>query len=396
MSIENLPPHLQVIAEEWRYRAPDLAEWAWERIVNRKDVWGQYTGMSERERKSSKRSYKALTLPQKKMRGKDMVSLEKLERHFGSIKQHHLIGLHSQSVEFTCKWFAIDIDLHDTEALNADDGARRNLAAALGWWEKLQLKGYDPLLLDSNGEGGYHIWTFLAEPAPKADVFQFAQEIVSDWEKRNLDAVPETFPKSDRIEGDKLGSWLRLPGLHHTREHFTRVWSGEDWLENPWLEGDAAIELMLEVAPGPPPPRHVESDKPAPKKKRAAKKARDKRTVCVDLDGVLSRYDSWKGIEHFGEPVPGAVEFSKELAKKYRVLIFSARTHDEEGRDVKEAKRLVAAWLDRHGFAYDEIYTGQGKPFASAYIDDRAVSCRPQEDGEAAFRDSLEAVKRLV
>ena len=45
----------------------------------------------------------------------------------------------------------------------------------------------------------------------------------------------------------------------------------------------------------------------------------------------------------------------------------------------------MAAWIDENGFAYDEIYAGRGKPTANAYIDDRAISCRPQEHGPPAF-----------
>ena len=43
------------------------------------------------------------------------------------------------------------------------------------------------------------------------------------------------------------------------------------------------------------------------------------------------------------------------------------------------------ASLDRHGFAYDEIYTARGKPSAIACLDDRGLSCRPQDQGEDAF-----------
>lgn len=382
--------NFEIIGEEWRLRAHEMAEWAWNRMVNRKDVWGQYTSPP----RGSKKSYAALTLPQKKMRGQDMVSLDKLERHFGSLKRHHLIGLHSQSSDHTCKWFAIDIDLHDCDDRIREDVARRNYAAATGWWEVLQLKGYDPLLLDSNGRGGFHLLVLFAEPAPLTDVYHFAEELTADWEKRNLDNPPETFPKSDKVNDEKLGAWLRLPGMHHTHDHFTRVWCGDEWLDDPWLSGDAAIDAILGTTPGPAP-------KSVSKKKRVAKKpvapAKKKiKSVCVDLDGVLSTYSGWKGSEHFGEPIDGAVDFTRELARKYRVIIFTSRTHEPDCEDVSAAVKGVGAWLDRHGFAYDEIYTGTGKPFASAYVDDRGVSCRPQDDGQKAFEVAAIQIEKLA
>lgn len=383
-----------IIGEEWRARAHELADWAWQHLVNRKDVWGQYTST---KKKDAKKGYSALTLPQKKLRGKDMVSIDKLTRHFSSLKRHHLIGLHSQSVDHTCKWFAIDIDLHDCDDRLRDDVARRNYAAATGWWEALQLKGYDPLLLDSNGRGGYHLMVFFSEPAPIDAVYQFAQDLVSDWEQRNLDYTPETFPKSDTVEEGKLGAWLRLPGLHHTHDHFTKVWCGEEWLDDPWLAGDAAITTILSNTPGPPPISDSNQAEVEPAKKSKSTTKPEQKRVCIDLDGVLAKYDSWQGIEHFGGPIEGSVEFVKQLSKTHRIIIFSARTHEHEhvSEDLDRAVSLVTAWLDRHGYVYDEIYTGRGKPFAHAYVDDRGVSCRPQDDGARAFEVARLQIEKL-
>ena len=117
-----------------------------------------------------------------------------------------------------------------------------------------------------------------------------------------------------------------------------------------------------------------------------------KKTVLVDLDGVLADYSQgFKGIENIGDPIPGAVEFSKRLASFARVVIYTTRckaySEGVPGPDgVPEPNRsdpsvlvgIVKAWLDKHGFAYDEIYSGQGKPFAACIIDDRAVNCNPQ------------------
>lgn len=126
-----------------------------------------------------------------------------------------------------------------------------------------------------------------------------------------------------------------------------------------------------------------------------------RKTICVDLDGVLARYDEWKGIDHIGIPNPGAVEFTKALSKFARVVIFTTRCkvfppnapgpegNPEPGRDdVDLLTARVEAWLNLHGFWYDEVYAGQGKPLAAGYIDDRAVLCEPQAH-KGAFAAAL-------
>lgn len=395
----ELSNYAQIIGKEWKGRSKELAEWAMERLVNRRDVWGQYTGLTKAEKLTAKKTYKALTLPQRSMRGKDMVTLEKLTRHFGAMKRNHLIGLHASCEENTSRWLGIDIDLHDPEAVDFEDASRRNFAAALGWWERLQELGYDPLLTDSNGAGGFHIWVLFADPVAAEIVYAFGQELIGDWEARNLDGPPETFPKNGARSGEKLGAWLRLPGLHHTRDHYTKVWSGEAWLDQPWVEGDAAVEVMLRAVPGPVPvvkdlDAKAETKSSAKRKKKGdfSGKRKSAATVCVDLDGVLAQYDGWRGVEVIGDPIDGAVEFLRDLRKHSRVMIHTVRIGKGDGKSLK----VVEAWLREHGFEYDEIWTGFGKPPANAYVDDRGVVCRPQDDGPKAFERAAEAVERLV
>lgn len=135
-----------------------------------------------------------------------------------------------------------------------------------------------------------------------------------------------------------------------------------------------------------------------------------KKSVCVDLDGVLASCDGWKGIEHIGDPIEGAVEFTQCLSQTARVVVFTTRCKaypegvpgpagmPEPDRSDPEALALIVKrWLDRHGFSYDEVYIGQGKPFAAAYIDDRAVECRPSIDGAtAAYVQALDSVRDLL
>lgn len=136
-----------------------------------------------------------------------------------------------------------------------------------------------------------------------------------------------------------------------------------------------------------------------------------KPTICVDLDGVLAHFDGWKGIEHIGEPIPGAVEFTRELGKMARVVIFTTRAkeylyekhsppnaQDDDHRPLAELELILHKWLTQHGFVYDEIYIGQGKPFALAYVDDRAVTCQPQKEYTKgfAYQNALAEVAVLI
>lgn len=139
----------------------------------------------------------------------------------------------------------------------------------------------------------------------------------------------------------------------------------------------------------------------------------NKRSICIDLDGVLASYDGWKGVEEIGDPIKGAVAFTQRLAEEWRVVIFTSRAStsanpipDNFGIPMDPAIRL-AAWrwylhqnikkyLDLHGFAYDEIFQGEGKPLAFAIIDDRAITCRPQDaDHDETFTATLACIDEL-
>lgn len=122
------------------------------------------------------------------------------------------------------------------------------------------------------------------------------------------------------------------------------------------------------------------------------------RTIALDLDGVLLKYDGWKGHTHLGEPIRGAVEFTRKLKLLGRVMIYTTRcsrdNHPDEAEFI-ESCRLVKEALDRYGFHYDEIYTGIGKTLFAACIDDRNVSCVPEND-PLEYGRALERAKQLI
>ena len=88
-----------------------------------------------------------------------------------------------------------------------------------------------------------------------------------------------------------------------------------------------------------------------------------KPVVCVDLDGVLNLFDTWRSPEYFHPPRPGAKEFLIRLNEAgFSVCIFTCRWHE-----------WAAKWLEDNGLAqYVDRVTDQKIP-AEVYLDDRAV-----------------------
>lgn len=115
-----------------------------------------------------------------------------------------------------------------------------------------------------------------------------------------------------------------------------------------------------------------------------------RKTVAVDFDGTLCYYEHFEGPFKMGEPLKGAKEFLQALRDEgFRIVIFSCRPKSEQLRDA------MGAHLDKNGMVYDKIFLEGHKPPAIAFVDDRAVSCVPQEDKDA-FKDALLAVKKLA
>lgn len=118
-----------------------------------------------------------------------------------------------------------------------------------------------------------------------------------------------------------------------------------------------------------------------------------KKSICVDIDGVLAQYEQWRGVDHFGDVMPGAKQFLERLRDEYEIVIFTCRC--TKGMSGREEPHLLAnrvrEWLEKNELPYDDIYVGQGKPIASYYIDDRGINCNPQEN-PMAYEMVLEQV----
>lgn len=397
------------IAEEWIRYAPELAEWAMKRLVNRRDVWSQYTI------KNDKVSVVMLPIKERRKLGTDMVTINKLERHFSGRAPNHLVGMFSISDHSTCKWLAIDIDLHDESIANADEVIEANKAALFAWAGKLRAMGMDPLVMDSNGVGGYHIWVLFDKEYPLADVYDFGESIRSEWEAYNLPRKPEMFPPKREVGPDDLPYTLRLPGRHHSRPHYTRIYNFEFPDETEWLDGGEAIEVMLATKPSKLPKVKKKKDKPKPanrvdvtpkklakKKTGATPRIQTRPRVCLDLDGVLARYDGWHGFDHIGDPLPGAKEFAEEINEFADIVIFSSRCSQDSGGEYEptvltpgQLRIKIVEWLERHDIPFADVYMGKGKPRVAAFIDDRAVECSPQTD-RSAYKTAANSVRKIL
>jgi hypothetical protein len=188
-----------------------------------------------------------------------------------------LVGLHSTSPDNTSRWGALDIDAHDGGTANP----RANWAAALAWYGRLRDLGFTPLLTDSNGRGGFHLDAIFATPVPTPRVFAFLQWLIADHRRHGLAVAPETFPKQPAIKPGGYGNWLRLPGRHHTRDHWSRVWDGRAW-----LEGEGAVEYILSLVGSPP---SILPAIPLPPRPRSAGLARCPRFVKPSSDATARR-----------------------------------------------------------------------------------------------------------
>ena len=114
--------------------------------------------------------------------------------------------------------------------------------------------------------------------------------------------------------------------------------------------------------------------------------------VAMDLDGVIADFsEGWKGDGVFGNLIPESLDFANWcLVKGGWLWIHTCRasainpiTGELRGPEVE---RGVRDWLHSNGFSLNhpclELWTGQGKPYADLYIDDKAFPIRDGKEPE--------------
>jgi hypothetical protein len=98
----------------------------------------------------------------------------------------------------------------------------------------------------------------------------------------------------------------------------------------------------------------------------------DRVVVAVDFDGVIhDASQGWGDGTCYGDPIPGSLEAVRELSKKYKIIIFTAKAKPNRPLvNGKTGTQLVEEWLDKHGILDCVIEITSEKPRAFLYIDD--------------------------
>lgn len=99
--------------------------------------------------------------------------------------------------------------------------------------------------------------------------------------------------------------------------------------------------------------------------------------IVFDLDDTISVHRN-RDYEN-AAPVAPVIERMRELRRDYpeiEIVIHTARgmvsCNGDMERAAKKNRPIIEAWLQKHEVPYDQIVFG--KPFADAYVDDKAVS----------------------
>jgi hypothetical protein len=224
---------LDAESREWRTNAAAVASFYDHRLVNRRDVWGAYK-RPEHRTTDTPHTY---TAPARAKRGAVTLDGWRVQRHVRGMSVGDVIGLHSTSVDDMSRWGAFDLDAHGPQEPAYYDA----LTHAAGWLAiQLDSAGAVPLVEDSNGAGGYHVWIYFDAPVPTAQVYAWL-DALAERARLGSGVAVETFPKQASARG-AFGNWLRLPGRHHTRAHWSRVAR----VHGEWQSGADAVRTLLE------------------------------------------------------------------------------------------------------------------------------------------------------
>lgn len=99
--------------------------------------------------------------------------------------------------------------------------------------------------------------------------------------------------------------------------------------------------------------------------------------VALDFDGVMNKYQGWKGENTLYKPQTGLTKFITRIYKDYDIVIYTCR-------DIKK----VYTWLEENHLRDYIIAVSNLKPRAHVYIDDRAITFKG--DYEETYKELKE------
>lgn len=103
------------------------------------------------------------------------------------------------------------------------------------------------------------------------------------------------------------------------------------------------------------------------------------RTYAFDFDGVMAKYEGFKGTDHFGEPNETVITVIRQLSLMgHKIVIYSTRGEDSLRKYCLE-NNIPVDYFNRNPELEGE---NPGKPIAYVYIDDRTVCYRGQSTEE--------------
>ncbi len=103
------------------------------------------------------------------------------------------------------------------------------------------------------------------------------------------------------------------------------------------------------------------------------------RPYAFDFDGVIAKYDGFKGVDHFGEPNEPVVEVIRQLSKTgHKIILHSTRGNDS----LKKYCLKHDIPVDYYNENPELEGENRGKPIAYVYVGDRALCYRGQSADE--------------
>lgn len=111
-------------------------------------------------------------------------------------------------------------------------------------------------------------------------------------------------------------------------------------------------------------------------------KQRKDKTLAIDFDGTICKYQPFKDGVIWQTPNEGAKEVITKLYEKFNIAVFSCRARPD-WEDYEQSVANIEEWLKKYEIPFD-LVTGI-KPIAIAYIDDRGLRFTNWQDMKNYF-----------